>query len=90
MNFITLFLNNLIILLNLITGTPTAKHSLHKKPTKTDLQRSLNCWIARNFYIICFAAIAILLIIFVIVCYAIVGVSATESNMHYYHLGDIA
>lgn len=73
-------------LLSNLIGTPTAKHSLHKKPTKEDVQRSINCWIERNFYIICLAAIVFLLISFVIVCYAIVGVSATESGTYYNHI----
>ena len=48
-----------------------------------DYLKKFNCWIQRNFYIICLAAIVFLLIIFVIVCYMLVGVSATESGTYY-------
>lgn len=74
------------LLSNLISETPTAKHSLHKKPTKEDVHRNINCWIQRNFYIICLAAIVSLLLIFVVVCYVLVGVSATESGTYYNHI----
>ena len=59
---------------------------LSKKPTKEDYIRNLNLWCQRNFYIICISAIVFLLIIFVAVCFAVVGVSATESGGYYYHL----
>ena len=76
-------------LINLLVGTPTAKHDLRKKPTKEDRYRTLNCWIQRNFYIIALAAIIILLILFVVVCFAIVGVSATESGVQYNQFNNI-
>lgn len=76
-------------LINLLVGTPTAKHDLRKKPTKEDHFRTLNCWIQRNFYIIALAAIIILLILFVVVCFAIVGVSATESGVQYNQFNNI-
>ena len=76
-------MNIITTLYNLTTETPTAKHTLHKKPTREDLQKGINCWIQRNFYIICLAAIIFLLITFVIVCYMLVGVSATESGTYY-------
>jgi len=56
------------------------KHDLRKKPTSDDAIKSLNEFLQRNFYIICVASIIFLLIVFVIVCYALVGVSAVESG----------
>ena len=76
-------MNLITTLYNLVTGTPTIKHDLRKKPTREDLLRGINCWIQRNFYIICLAAIVFLLITFVMVCYMLVGVSATESGTYY-------
>lgn len=65
----------------LVFGTPTAKNSLHKKPTREDHSKHFKCWIQMNSDIIALAAILILLIIFIVVCFKIVGVSATESGM---------
>ena len=76
-------MNLITTLYNLTTETPRAKNTLHKKPTREDYLKKFNCWIQRNFYIICLAAIVFLLIIFVIVCYMLVGVSATESGTYY-------
>lgn len=76
-------MNLITTLYNLVTGTPTIKHDLRKKPTHRDLHKEVNCWIHRNFYIICLAAIVFLLITFVIVCFMIIGVSATESGTYY-------
>ena len=67
-------------LINLLLGNPTGKVRLNKKPTRDDYIRNLNCWIERHFYIICLAAITLLLIGFVMVCFAIVGVSSVESG----------
>lgn len=83
MSFITSILSQLMILL---VGTPQPKYSLHKQPTKEDFTRNLNCWIQRNFYIICILAILFLLLAFVFVCFAIVGVSAVESGTVYNHM----
>ena len=77
-------------LINLLLGNPTAgKVRLQKKPTRDDHIRTINCWIERHFYIICLAAIVLLLVAFVMVCFAIVGVSAVESGVPYNHIGDI-
>ena len=56
------------------------KHDLRKRKTTSDAMKSLNSFIERNFPIICLASILFLLIVFVIVCYALVGVSAVESG----------
>ena len=56
---------------------------LHKQATREDYLRTLNCWIQRNFYILALASIIFLLIMFVIVCYLICGVSAVESGTYY-------
>lgn len=62
------------------------KVRLARKPTKDDYVKSLNCWIARHFYILAFLAILILLLIFIGLCFALVGTSAVESGTYYYHL----
>ena len=65
----------------LLVGTPNNnKVRLDKKPTKQNYTLRINCWIQRNFYIICVLAIVFLLIVFVFVCFALVGVSAVESG----------
>ena len=77
-------MNFIYYLINLLFGTMNVpKHDLRKKPTRNDNMRKLNRFIERNFYIICVLAIIFLLIMFVVVCYAIVGVSATESGVTY-------
>lgn len=77
MNFIT-------AILSLLLGTKTsAKHSLHKQPTKDDFRRNLNCWIQRNFYIIALVILISVFVTFFIVC-MVYGISATESG-HYYN-----
>lgn len=62
---------------------------LSRKPLKEDYYREFNYWIQRNFYTIALAAIIFLLIMFVIVCFSIVGVSAVESGTYYNHLGGL-
>jgi hypothetical protein len=72
---------NFTQLINLLLGNPTtSKVRLAKKPTREDHIRSLNCWIERNFYLIVLACMIFLLIAFVLVCFAIVGVSSVESG----------
>ena len=72
-------------LLILLFGTSknVPKHDLRKKPTSEDAIIELTHFLQRNFYIICVLAIIFLLIVFVIVCYALVGVSATDSGTMY-------
>ena len=83
-------MNFIYYLINLLFGTMNVpKHDLRKKPTRNDNMRKLNRFIERNFYIICVLAIIFLLIMFVVVCYSIVGVSAVESGVPYNHIGDI-
>lgn len=50
---------------------------------------ALDEWAMRNAHIILPIMIVILLILFVLVCYAIIGVSATESGMEYNQLENI-
>ena len=53
---------------------------LHKKMT---IQEQLNDWAWRNMHIILPILFIVLVILFVLVCYAIVGVSATDSGVQY-------
>lgn len=87
---ITYFLSLLYLLIFGDTTTNKPVYDLRKKPTREDNLRSFNCWIARNFYIICLATIVILLIVFIIVCFSIVGASTLESGTYYNHIGDLA
>lgn len=64
----------------LVGNSNNPVNDLRRKPTREDYLRTLNCWVERNFYIICLAAILFLLLIFCILCFLIVGVSATESG----------
>jgi len=69
-------------ILSLLLGPNTAaKNSLYKKPTKEDYRRSLNCWIYRNFYIIALVILVAVFVTFIISCFYICGLSATESGM---------
>ena len=65
------------------------KHDLRKKPTSDDALKFLNEFLGRHFYIICVLAIIFLLIVFVICCYMIVGISAVDSGVTYNHLENI-
>ncbi len=85
MNIILLLQTLLILLFGTKENVP--KHDLRKTPTKNDYNKILNCWIQRNFYILALITIIICLIGFVIVCFMIVGVSATESGTLYNHMG---
>ena len=83
-------MNILRLLQVLLFGTqPVPKHDLRKRKTSDDAIMSLNMFLQKNFYIICVLAILFLLIVFVIVCYALVGVSAVESGTIYNHIGDV-
>ena len=86
MNIITSILSLLWILL---VGTPQPKNSLHKKPTKEDAYRNLECWIYRNFnYLICIAFIFLLLLCG-LAMFWLAGVSAVESGTYYNKLGGV-
>lgn len=79
MNYIQIFVTTI---LSLLLGTNTAaKHSLYKEPTKEDFTKKLNCWVYRNFYIIALVFLVAVFVTFIFVCFAIVGLSATESGM---------
>ena len=76
----------LSLLYVLLVGTPTPNKSriLNRKLTPKEkrvyYKVKINLWIERNFGLIALAAILILLMIFVVMCFWIVGVSATESG----------
>jgi len=73
-----------VLILGLILGNRNVpKHDLRKRNTSDDAMKSLNEFLQKNFYIICVLAILFLLIVFVICCYIIVGVSATDSGVTY-------
>ena len=77
-------MNILRLLQVLILGNKNIpKHDLRKRKTSDDAMKSLNMFLQKNFYIICVLAILFLLIVFVIVCYLLVGVSAVESGAVY-------
>jgi uncharacterized membrane protein len=65
------------------------KHDLRKRNTSDDAMKELNEFLQKNFYIICVLAILFLLIVFVICCYMVVGVSAVDSGITYNHIGDM-
>lgn len=62
---------------------------LHKKPTREDYRRDVNYFVTRNFGLISVLAVIFLLIMFVFVCFMIVGVSAVESGNYYYHFAEV-
>ena len=62
---------------------------LEKREPKMNIKKMLNNWVYRNFGIIALVAIILLFIIFVWVCFTIVGFSGTESGLQYNHFQDI-
>jgi len=78
MNYFNYFLT---AILSLLLGTNTgAKNSLHKKPTTYDFKQKVNCWVYRNFYIIALVFLVLVFVTFIFACFAMVGISATESG----------
>lgn len=74
---------NIKILLSLLFGEVNApKTDLRKRQTREDRLRGLNCFFERNFYTLTGLAIIFLLIIFVAVCFLLVG-SCTDSGVTY-------
>lgn len=74
-------MNFIYYLINLLFGTMNVpKHDLRKKPT---FKESFYSFLERNFVLFAYLAVIFLLIMFVVVCYAIVGISATESGVTY-------
>lgn len=88
-------LNRIISTLSLFVGTPTPEKSriLNKKMSNKEkriyYKVKINLWIERNFGFIALAAIFILLILFVVMCFWLVGLSGTESGTIYNHIGDV-
>jgi uncharacterized membrane protein len=80
-------MNFIYYLINLLIGTANVpKHDLRKRPT---FKEAFYSFLERNFVLFAYLAVIFLLIMFVVVCYAIVGVSAVESGVPYNHIGDI-
>lgn len=79
--------NNLFVVLLTFLGfnAHVPKYDLRRKPTREDYKRKLNFWIVRNWGFIALAAVIILLIIFTIFVFWIVGVSATEDSIYSLH-----
>lgn len=84
MNFLELLLMTLINLLGFNTTKPRA--DLHKKVGMMDRIEEFLLSHATFFLVV---SLIILLILFVALMFAIVGVSATESGIVYNHLGDM-
>ena len=56
---------------------------LNKPKSKITLTEWINSFVERNFYLIILLTILVLLTVFVICCFAIVGMSATDSGLTY-------
>ena len=88
-------ISTLSLLWILLVGTPTPDKStiLNKKMSKqekrTYMKVRFNLWIERNFGFIALAAILILLLLFVVMCFWFVGVSAVESGKMYNHFEEV-
>lgn len=59
---------------------------LHKKQSKEDM---IEAWILNHANIFLPLCILVLLVLFVCLMYALVGVSAVESGVQYNHLADV-
>lgn len=62
------------------------KYDLHKPKT---FPEKVNKWIQKYFFVIAFIAIIICLIVFIIVCFTVVGASGVESGNYYNHIKDV-
>ena len=86
MRMIKRIISTLSLLYMLLVGTPTNPKStiLNRKISNQEkrirMKVQINLWIERNFGFIALAAILILLITFVVMCFWIVGVSTVESG----------
>ena len=56
-------------------------YDLRKRNRREDIRKNLNCFIAKNFYIIVLAILLLCFITFVVSCFLFIGISATESGM---------
>ena len=87
MNYFNYFITTI---LSLLLGTNTsAKHSLYREPTTDDFRKEFNYWYVRNFNFIALAVLALVFVTFIFVCFAVCGVSATESGNYYNHIGGV-
>ena len=88
-------ISTLSLLWILLAGTPTPDKStiLNRKMSSQEkriyYKVRFNLWIERNFGFIALAAIIILLILFVAMCFWIVGASCLESGTVYNHFQEV-
>lgn len=59
---------------------------LHKKVSRTE---EMEAWILSHAYIFVPLLLVLMVIMFVVVAYALIGVSATESGVTYNHFQDV-
>ena len=88
MKIITSILQFLLILL---VGTPKNKKVRLAKQETNDspFLNKLDDWACRNAHIIFPICLIVLMVLFVFLCYAVIGVSATDSGLQYNHLQDV-
>ena len=69
----------------LVGDNPTGQVRLEKRPQQNrwTISNKIEAYIARHFYLIMVLFMLILLVVFVTVCFAIVGASATDSGVTY-------
>ena len=69
----------------LIGDNPTGQVRLQKRPQQNrwTISNKIEAYIARHFYLIMVLFMLILLVVFITVCFAIVGASATDSGVTY-------
>ena len=83
-----MLLNLLQVLIN-GTETNVPRADLRKQEEPEEILQKLNDIIARNFYVISLAIIVLCFILFVFCCFAIVGMSGTESGLTYNQMENI-
>ena len=71
----------LMVLLTLL-GFTFNNNDLRRRNAWDDYKRNLNFWVTRNMGIVAWATIIILITIFAIVCFMIVGISATGDTIY--------
>lgn len=81
----------MLLLVSLFGQSNCPKHDLRKQAPrhKSNMMAKVNRFIQRNRTTIALIFIILCFILFVIVCFTVVGASGTESGNVYYHMKDV-
>lgn len=79
----------LIILLVGTKNNNAPVYDLRKKPTREDHLKNLNCIFQKYYYIFIIVFLIAIFLVFLGVCFTVVGASGVESGNYYYHLKNV-